>query len=931
MTNLYKKRILALVILLRAFSGIGQTTLEAEDNSLNFEGDPAKKEGFFRQRYADPRTGEIPENINHKALTFANKKKSTSQRLKSNGIDVNNVNWKHRGPFDLGGRMRTMVIDIRNPQVMVAGSVTGGLWRSEDGGASWKKTSTIAENPSVTSIVQDTRPGFEDVWYYTGGELVGSTASVTHTADFVDGFYGGHGVYKSEDGGRTWAVLPATIEGISTRVDNVFDRTWRIVIHPETGDLYVAASGAILKSSDAGDSWTVLLGAESIFSTTDTDVYITKDGTCYAAIGNRYDALPDSLTGIYRSADNGITWTEISAPTVFDKNDIQRMVIGSRNGTNPSVYFLASGKSQHYLLRYNYMAGIGDESGRINHGGTWTDLSENLPKNASPIGTFNPQIGYNLCIAIHPNDSNTVFVGAANLWRSTSGFTDNSSTTKIGGFNTANRFEIYENHHPDIHALYFDPNDANRMFSLSDGGIHVTSNNLGNEMDETPVNWESVNYNLISSQSFGVSLHPESGRPEIVAGFMDNSFRVSMDTTFQHNWVEASVNEGGYGEIANIPGRTVIYTSIIFSNIIRTELDSNNDISSSVTVLNRGQLGDPNSQFVNPMRLDPNDNDMVYTIYGNEFWYLPNASSLPVGNTEIPWLAQPGFEWEKVLGDSDVPAFSNFDVCVTPANKVVLGTRDGNIFVCEDCNSAGAGFTKVATASDLFTPAVGAESAWISCVKVDPSNGDRWFITFSNFGVPSVFMTEDAGTTWTNISGNLEENEDGSGAGPIVFWFENLKIGNSEVFFAGTSTGLYATNELNGTNTVWVQQATNKIGNVAVRMVRARSDGTVAVATHGNGVFSAEFIPDLVSGNEGYEDFEEYMYPNPTNGHLFITNSDQMDLGYSIFNSNGVKLRTQKLGTEAVISIDLSDLDFGLYYIELISPHSRKIGKIYKR
>ncbi len=920
-----------LASLVLSLTGLAQSMEPNEEWSAHFEGNPFQKERFLQQRYADPRTGKIPVNIEERTLAFANSKKAASQRLNSNGIDVNNVNWKHRGPFDLGGRMRAMVIDSRDPQVMVVGSVSGGLWRSENGGDTWKKISTIAENPSVTSIIQDPRSGFEDIWYYSGGEIFGNTASVIQTFDFDDGFYSGRGVYKSEDGGRTWSALPATIIGNTPRLDNIFDRTWRIVIHPQTGDLYVAASGAILKSSDDGASWSVVLGSESILTTTDTDVYITEDGVCYATIGNRYNALPGNLTGIYRSGDNGNTWTEISAPSLFDKNDVQRMVIGSGKGTNPSVYFIAAGKSQHYFFRYNYTSGIGDQSGSLNNGGAWTNLSANLPTNPSPIGTFNPQGGYNLCVEVHPNDSNVVFIGGSNLWRSTSGFNDAMNTTKIGGFTIDNRFEIYKNHHPDIHALIFDPNDANRMFSLSDGGIHVTENNLNNDPDETPVNWQSINYNLISSQSFGVSLHPVPGRPEIVAGFMDNHFRVSLDTAFEHKWVQASVNEGGYGEIANLPGRTVMYTSVIFSNIIRTELDANDDISSSVTVLNRGQLGDPNAQFVNPLRLDPNDNDMVYTIYGNEFWYLPNASSIPVGNQDVLWLSQPGVEWEKVLGDFTVPAFSNFDVCVTPANKVVLGTRDGSIYVCEDCNSPGARFNKVADARDLFTPAAGAESAWINCVKVDPANGDRWFITYSNFGVPSLFMTEDAGATWTNISGNLEENEDGSGAGPIVYWFENLKIENDEVFFAGTSTGLYATNELNGTSTVWVQQAADQIGNVPVRMVRARSDGMVAVATHGNGVFSAEFIPDVVSGNTSYKDFDQYLYPNPTSGQLFINNDELQDYEYTLFTSNGVKLHSQKLAKQAVITIDLSDLNFGLYYLELKSQHSRKIGKVYKQ
>ncbi|TPN84074.1 T9SS type A sorting domain-containing protein, partial [Aquimarina algicola] len=130
--------------------------------------------------------------------------------------------------------------------------------------------------------------------------------------------------------------------------------------------------------------------------------------------------------------------------------------------------------------------------------------------------------------------------------------------------------------------------------------------------------------------------------------------------------------------------------------------------------------------------------------------------------------------------------------------------------------------------------------------NVDPSNSDRVIITFSNYGIPSVFITEDAGETWTNISGNLEENADGSGNGPSVR--STAFLGGShgtfgsrlQKIYAATSTGLYYTNRLNGERTVWVKEQF-AIGNSVTDEVATRKDGFIAVAAHGNGMFSARF------------------------------------------------------------------------------------------
>jgi hypothetical protein len=112
-------------------------------------------------------------------------------------------------------------------------------------------------------------------------------------------------------------------------------------------------------------------------------------------------------------------------------------------------------------------------------------------------------------------------------------------------------------------------------------------------------------------------------------------------------------------------------------------------------------------------------------------------------------------------------------------------------------------------------------------------------MAFSNYGVASVFSSTDAGSSWTNVEGNLAGS-----SGPSIRCVAIVPFGGVTTYFAGTSTGLYSTVALNGASTVWEQEGPSVIGNVVVDMIDFRvSDGLVAVATHGQGIFSATLVP----------------------------------------------------------------------------------------
>jgi hypothetical protein len=140
---------------------------------------------------------------------------------------------------------------------------------------------------------------------------------------------------------------------------------------------------------------------------------------------------------------------------------------------------------------------------------------------------------------------------------------------------------------------------------------------------------------------------------------------------------------------------------------------------------------------------------------------------------------------------------------------------------------------------------------YISSISVDPFDGSKVMISFSNYNIRSIFYSENSGDSWMDVSGNLEEFPNGQGSGPSVrsVYIYPLKSGSR--YFAGTSTGLYSTDKLEGLDTKWAQEGPLTIGNIVIDMIAGRpADGYIGIATHGNGMYSSNFSNDVLSINE---------------------------------------------------------------------------------
>jgi len=257
----------------------------------------------------------------------------------------------------------------------------------------------------------------------------------------------------------------------------------------------------------------------------------------------------------------------------------------------------------------------------------------------------------------------------------------------------------------------------------------------------------------------------------------------------------------------------------------------------------------------------------------------------------------------------------------SPANTLFVGGSNGKVL-----KIAGATIGDP-TATDIST---GLPVGYVNCIAVDPTDANKLIVVFSNYSIKSVWSSDDGGTTWSDISGNLEQNSDGTGNGPSVRWATAVTFGGQTVFYAATSTGLYSTSTLNGTSTVWAQEGSTTIGNVVCAMVKGRdADGLVVVATHGAGVYSATQTVVSVEDELGIP--TQYTlsqnYPNPFNPSTKINFSlpQTGKVVITLFDALGRKVKDIVDQEFAVgnhsLNFDASNLTSGVYFYRLQSDN----------
>ena len=793
------------------------TTPSALPFGIGTADDPDARINYQIARLKDPMTGEIPKNVRQQEMKFV-------KNLPKKTYKTASEDWTSRGPFNAGGRTRAFAIDVNDSNTIVAGGVTSGIFKSTDSGTSFQRVTPATNLQSITAIAQDHREGKTDTWYYGTGEYYGviSAASFSNRTS-------GDGIYKSTDNGATWTALASTLTGTPTSYgDGVFDIVWRIVVDPTTSQdiVYAAVYNNIMRSVDGGATWDIVLG-DGISKSDYTDLIMTPSGVLYATFSN------GTNKGFYRS-ENGIDWTKISNGILL--GNVNRTVLAFSPCNENEVYFLAntpsSGLNRHSIWHYTYVSGDG-----LAEGGIWDNRSQNLPNGECKFfytfdfGKYDSQSSYDMHIAVKPDDCDVVLIGGTNVYRSDNGFTT-PDYAWIGGYQcdsiTPSNY-VYTNHHPDQHFIYFDKTNPDFVYTANDGGLYRTD-----DIFQEKVDWTPLNNGYVTTQFYTIAIEPgETDSDIIVGGTQDNGTWFINSENPTDPWTWAYIGDGAYAAITE--GHDAYYLSWQRGRIFKFLIDEEGN-TTDFTRIDHAEPGSGNL-FINPFLLDPLDPNTMYVPYNKEIWRNTKLDEIELVGNEYEPLPE---NWEKMsLGLASAVARVT-SVAMNKPNPDILfyGTEAGKLY--KILNPKSDDFERINITSDLFP------NGYISSIALDEFNPNQIMVTFSNYNVRSIFYSNNLGETWTDVGGNLEgDNPNIQGTGPSIMWgtIHNTPE-NGQIFYVGTSVGLYSTTDIEATNIVWEQEGSTSIGNSIINMMQSRAyDDKLVVATHGNGIFSNGLPP----------------------------------------------------------------------------------------
>lgn len=910
-----KSKIFSALVLLTALSLFwrwSDDTSPLESGFSDFEKDiPSIKseigtadDAFARFNYLinlqiDPESGVIPYGIYQRELEYTSKIPSVREGGHSNLRSKQNQ-WNLIGPNNVGGRTRAFAVDVTNNDILVAGSVSGSMWRSEDVGQTWQVTSSLSNLVGSTVLRQDTRSGKENIWYYGTGEIRGNSQRAPGAA------YRGDGIFKSTDGAKSWFPLTSTQVPVLSFFNSQFNYVYNIIVnHTKSNidEVYAATYGGVLRSQDGGGSWSVTLGDElfdldpeedlnNANSPFFTEVKLSEEGIFYGYLSELTSSGYNPIKrGVFRSTD-GSEWLDVTPESLPDSANRAVMAIAPSN-ENIVYMFVHHGeretttKAEHSLWKYTHQEPKG----------TWDNLSANIPNFGGEVGDMDTQNSYNMVVEVHPNDEDIVYLGGTNLYRSLDGFSSQESNEWIGGYDTINNASQRAQHHADQQGLYFHKQLPFRLYSIHDAGISFT------EASTVPQpTWNSLSSGYHTSQFFAIDIQMDESSDLVIGGAQDNGSWFVVSNSLS-NWVRTLGGDGAFTAVSE--QARLLYASAQRGRVFRVIPDFAEQALVSFSRVDPVGAGETEGQtylFINPFILDPNETDRMFIAGGDAIWRNQNLTQIPAGTREKQLDG-----WEKLENTilPDTGQISALVASVNLPNRLYYGTTIGRLFRIDNAH--------LAEGELLEITGVNFPEGNIMCVACNPENADEILVVFSNYNVQSVFLSNNGGVSFEPMGGNLEQFENGVGDGPSVRWGVIVPMANGvNKYYVGTSSGLFSSDAANGMETEWLREGLNSIGRSIVTMVKYRPlDGRIVAATHGNGVFSSDvagFKPLTPPAEEGAPLRITSTYPNPFDENVTVEYSlpkEEIVLA-RVYDSKGNWVKTALWGTQLAGTHSLS-------------------------
>lgn len=843
--------------------------------------DPAAFQNFLMT--VDPALGYVPKNRLAQACQVTDQ-----MRLKKRaGQTAGALAWQNI-PANLGGRTRAIMWDPNDPQghKVWAGGVTGGLWYIDDitGNTSqWIAVDDLWSDLSIACITYD--PNDPMTFYVGTGEA--QTAITTYRES--SGL--GGGIFKSTDGGNTWSWLASTED---------FDFITDIRVRDEGGNSVIYAgvvsgvyhgihqslpSDGLYRSADGGLSWQQVLpdiaGQEVPYAP--SSIAIQSDGRIYVGTMRNLDGLGGAVI-LY--SDEGVT----GSWTVFD--DYRTIIENEPTYNLPGRVILAPASQDentvYALIAAGYVQGNPVYYGRYiikttDKGASWTQINKPTSGNWANLA-WHAMTG-----TVDPNNTNRLYVGGLNVWNTANG---GGTWNEVSDWYLMYTGGGDEYVHADQHAQVYKPGSSDECVFTSDGGVFYTSG----ASSSSPV-FKEKNRNYNTLQFYSCDLSPLAGIAQYIGGLQDNGTLYYNDAPLTIN----SMIDGGDGAYCFYDQDQPSYfiTSYYYNQY--TVFYNGNEFNT----ININQSG----IFINPADYDYKLN----TLYANGVSFSGGNANKILRISNI--LQNPSETYITVATGSNF-FFSHIKYSpYSPAGTATLfvGTNNGRLFRVENAQA-----TPVQT--EIGSPDFPPGS--ISCVAIGGSE-DTLLVTFSNYGVPSVWQTYDGGATWQVKEGSLPDM-------PVRWVLYHPQ--NARQALLATETGVWSTNTLDQEEPTW-EPDIEGMANVRTDMLKIReADNTVLAATHGRGLFTTAYPLNPYTSVAGHDAGTVRVYPNPSQGQFIVeiaSSTDQSDIRITDLNGK-VVWKTHLSGkTKTVhLPIDLSECAKGVYLFMIEQGNRSRGGKL---
>ncbi len=673
---------------------------------------------------------------------FISGNKALGQSLEDVDFILNNLEWRCIGPANPGGRIDDFAVVESNPSIIYVGTASGGLWKTKNNGITWKP---VFDNQDTSSIgdVTVSLSNSDIVWVGTGEPNNRQSSSW------------GNGVYKSQDGGSTWQNM-----GLKDT-----HHIGRIVIHPENPDIvYVAALGhlwgankerGLFKSTDGGKTWTNPLFIDENTGCVDLAIDPENPHVLYAATYQRrrrgwgFDGGGKG-SGIYKTIDGGETWFRLT-------NGLPSGVIGrigiDIHRSNPNIVYAIIEHKKGGVFRSE------------NKGLTWKRMSN-----------INPRPMYYSQIRIDPKNDQRIWVLGAEMFFSEDG--GKTWDTELIARAAREKRAV----HGDHHAMWIDPCDSDHMILGSDGGIYLSY--------DRGVKWEFID-TLPLGQVYEISY--DMRKPYyVIGGLQDNGswhgpsaawFRPKITN---NEWFRVGGADGFYNQI-DPKDHTRIFTESQNAGIVRFNLKTGE--YKSIKPLPQDPEITYRFNWNSPFILSSHDSNTIYlggnrlfiSEDGGETWEATIDLTKQLDREKLPLMGHLPDENTLSKHDGTLYYGTITTISESPLQKGLLyiGTDDGNVQRSKDGGETWQNISKNIPGIPEYT--------YVSRVVASHHTQGTAYATFDGHRnddfKPYVFLTNDFGENWINISSNLPEG------GTVNVIREHPR--NPNLLFIGTERGAY--------------------------------------------------------------------------------------------------------------------------------------------